>query len=210
MQFHSDGGPRACVGSVSDEALDVPEDLEDEDDERPDDALACPLYDTPWHLGDACELCGGREWVSEEAIEDHLGTNRVGCLNCGGEGAVSPLVSWTCPICLGTGRMPVAALAECDHPEYPIYDQDWSGADLDGQSLRGLVFIDCTFANTRFAGANLAETAFHGCQFSGTNPEQAASLDGTRLLVKGLSEDQRAACVARGAILTDNDDGTAR
>ena len=142
-------------------------------------------------------------------MEDHLGINRVGCLNCGGEGAVAPLVSWTGPICLGTTRMPVAALAEHELTQDPIHEQDWSEADLVGQSLRGAVFIDCTFTGVKFAGADLADATFRPCEFSGANPELAASLDGTRLLVKGLSAEQLAACAARGAIVGDDGDASA-
>jgi hypothetical protein len=182
---------------------------EDDEDERPDDAVACPLSDTPWHLGDGCALCGGHNWVTDEVIEDHLGANRVGCLNCGGEGAVAPLVSWTCPVCLGTTRMPVAALAEHDLTQDPIHEQDWSEADLDGQNLRGAVFVDCTFEGVKFAGADLAEATFQGCEFSGANPELAASLDGTRLQVEGLSAEQLTACAARGAIVLGADDAEA-
>ena len=183
------------------------DDSEDEDeDERPDDVEACPLYDTPWHLGDECELCGGRDWVTENAVEDLLGTNRVGCLNCQGDGQVSPgPVSFTCLICLGTSRMPVAALAQLDLSHVPGDELDWSGADLSGQQLQGGRFSWCNFSNVQFAGACLKGVKFSWCEFSGANPELAASLDGTWLLVSGLSEEQRAACVARGAIVKDAD-----
>ena len=169
MQFRRDGETHKGSTSVSDAILDEDEDIEDEDeDERPDDAVDCPLYDTPWHQGDACELCGGRNWTTDEVIEDHLGTNRVACLNCGGEGEVSPgPVSFTCLICLGTTRMPVAALAEHDLTNDPIYDQDWSGADLHGQDLRGAAFVDCTFAGVNFAGADLADATFRGASSPG-------------------------------------------
>jgi hypothetical protein len=185
---------------------DEDSEVEDDKDELRDDAVACPLYDTPWHLGDACELCDGRGWVTEEVIEDHLGTNRVACQNCGGEGAVAPLVSWTCPVCLGTTRMPVAALAEHDLTQDPVHEQDWSGADLEGQDLSGAVFVDCTFAGVNFAGADLADATFRGCAFSGANPELAASLDGTWLQVKGLSKEQLALCAARRANVVDDVD----
>jgi uncharacterized protein YjbI with pentapeptide repeats len=102
--------------------------------------------------------------------------------------------------------MPVAALAEHDLTQDPIHEQDWSEADLDGQDLRGAVFVDCTIAGVKFAEANLADATFRGCAFSGANPELAASLDSTRLQVAGLSEEQLVACAARGAIVLDEMD----
>jgi uncharacterized protein YjbI with pentapeptide repeats len=102
--------------------------------------------------------------------------------------------------------MPVAALAEHDLTQDPMHEQDWSEADLQRQDLRGAVFVDCTFAGVNFAGADLADATFRGCEFSGANPELAESLDGTRLLVEGLSEEQLATCAARGAIVGDDGD----
>jgi hypothetical protein len=208
MGFDDERDASERATSLTDDVVNEDEDDGDDEDEddRPDDAEECPLYDTPWHLSDACELCGGRGWVTEDAIEDHLGTNRVACLNCEGEGVVAALASWTCPICLGTTRMPVTALAEHDLTQDPIYEQDWSKADLQGQDLRGAVFVDCTFAGVNFAGADLADATFEGCEFSGANPELAASLDGTRLQVEGLSAEQLAACAARGAMVVDDGD----
>jgi hypothetical protein len=211
MRFDDERDASGRATSLTDEVVnedDSDEDSEvDDEDERPDDAVECLLYDTPWHLGDECELCGGRNWTTEEVVEDHLGTNRVGCLNCGGEGEVSPApVSFTCLFCLGTTRMPVAALAEQDLTQDPIHEQDWSDADLQGQDLRGAVFVDCTFTGVNFAGADLADATFRTCEFTGANPELAASLDGTRLQVAGLSEEQLVACAARGAIVLDEMD----
>lgn len=203
----ANGRATSWTDDCVDEDDDDVEDAGGDEDERPDDAVACPLSDTPWHLGDECELCSGRGWVTEEAIEDHLGSNRVACQNCGGEGEVSPgPVSFTCLFCLGTTRMPVAALAEHDLTQDPMHEQDWSEADLQRQDLRGAVFVDCTFAGVNFAGADLADATFRGCEFSGANPELAESLDGTRLLVEGLSEEQLATCAARGAIVGDDGD----
>src|SRR4051812_13774390 len=79
-----------------------------DDEEWPEEAVACPLSDTPWHLGEECVLCQGREWVLEETIEAYLGPNRLPCLYCAGEGWSEGLgpITWTCDSCLGTGQMP--------------------------------------------------------------------------------------------------------
>jgi uncharacterized protein YjbI with pentapeptide repeats len=130
----------------------------------------------------------------------------VACQNCEGEGAVAALVSWTCPICLGTTRMPVTALADYNLATDPHYDQDWSDADLDGQKLRGADFVNCSFSGVNFAGADLSGATFSKCEFTGANPERAASLDGTRLQVKGLSAEQLAVCAARGAIVMNEEE----
>jgi uncharacterized protein YjbI with pentapeptide repeats len=54
-----------------------------------------------------------------------------------------------------------------------------------------------------FEGADLSGARFDNCHFEGANPELAASLEGAVLLVEGLAEAQRAACVARGATVLD-------
>src|SRR3954463_14825421 len=72
------------------------------EEERPDDAVDCPRCDQWWAPPD-CALCGGRRWVYPEAIRDHMGTNEVWCLQCGGEGEADGPgpVSWSCLTCLG-------------------------------------------------------------------------------------------------------------
>ena len=196
---------------LGDEASDagVLDDDEDdeEEDERPDDAVTCPRCDQ-YFADPACALCGGRRWVSAAAIAAHLGDNRVPCLTCEGEGAADGLgpVSWSCLTCLGTGWMPVAELTRFTLANEDLNNQDWSGTDLRGQNLRGARFTSCNFSGVNFAGTDLTNTTFEECQFAGSNPELAASLEGTELLVEGLSEEQRARCVARGAILRDDEE----
>ena len=102
--------------------------------------------------------------------------------------------------------MPLAELARFTLVDEELNDQNWSGADLRGQDLRGAVFTNCDFSGANFEGADLADAAFDECQFAGANPERAASLEGTELLVEGLTVEQRAACAARGAAMVDADD----
>jgi uncharacterized protein YjbI with pentapeptide repeats len=102
--------------------------------------------------------------------------------------------------------MPVAELAGFDLSREDLDGQDWSHADLYGESLRGAIFKNCNFSHVSFEGTDLSGAHFQDCQFDGANPELAASLDGTVLRVEGLSEAQRAACVARGATVIDDDD----
>jgi hypothetical protein len=193
--------------SLTNDALDQPEE-ETEDEERPENALTCPLLDTPVHFTD-CPLCADRGWVLEEDIAAYLGPNQVACLFCGGEGhedGAGP-VTWTCSVCLGTGQMPVKALEEELLRGQWIEDQDLRGADLRGVRLDRLVFSNCGFSNVQFDGADLTDASFEECQFAGANPELAASLNGTRLLVEGLSEERLATCVAHGAIVERFADG---
>ena len=120
---------------TSDDAIVAHDDEEDE--ERPDDALTCPLLDTPIHFDD-CKLCGGRGWVESGDTDAYLGPDRVPCVSCGGEGdeeSGGP-VTWTCSSCLGTGFMPTALLAQFDLTKYPINNQVWRNADLRDKSLR--------------------------------------------------------------------------
>jgi hypothetical protein len=190
---------------LGDEASEEGDD--EEEDERPDDAVDCPQCDQ-YFADPACSLCGGRRWVSTEAIAAHLGSNRVPCLQCGGEGeATGPgPVSWSCLTCLGTGRMPVSELARFDLAEHYLYDQDWSGADLAGCSVRDARFSSCDFSQVNFDGADLSGTTFEDCQFTGANPERAASLEGTELLVTGLSAGRLARCIARGATVLEDEE----
>jgi DnaJ-class molecular chaperone len=101
----SDG--RATIPSFLGDVLNRTAD--DEEQERPDDALTCPLLDTPIHFDD-CKLCHGRGWVETSDISVYLGPNRVRCVHCGGEGdeeSGGP-VTWTCISCQGTGLMPAS------------------------------------------------------------------------------------------------------
>ena len=186
--------------------LDEEEEDEDEDEERPEDAVDCPQCDQ-WSADPDCSLCGGRRWVYWEDLDAFLGNNRVPCLQCGGEGEADGPgpISWSCPICLGTGRMPVAALPRFTLADEDLNNQDWSGADLAGSSLRGMTFTNCAFTDVNFAGSDLSGARFEECQFRGANPELAASLDGTVLWVKGLSAEQMALCLARGATTEEPD-----
>jgi uncharacterized protein YjbI with pentapeptide repeats len=129
-------------------------------------------------------------------------------MTCGGEGEKESggPVTWTCTTCLGSGVMPVSLLAQFDLTKYPFYDQDWKGAVVSGQNLRGATFEHCDFSGAIFDGADLTNATFEDCQFAGANPEAASSLEGTRFEVTGLSAEQRAACTAQGAIVVDLDD----
>lgn len=181
--------------------FDEDEDLEEDDDERPDDALRCPLLDTPVHVSD-CPLCGDRGWVTEDQIEEYLGPNRIGCVFCDGEGYSdgNGPVTWTCDQCLGTGSMPIKALEDASYHS-PLTGLDLRGDDLRGLALGYLEFVACRFNNANFDGADLTNTTFTNCQFAGANPELAASVEGMRLHVTGLSEEQLAQCAARGAVI---------
>ncbi len=187
------------------------DDRSEEDGEWPFDAQRCPLWDTPIHLNDACPICGGRDWATSAQVAAYLGEHRVACLFCGGEGATESggPVTWTCHACLGTGRMPDAALADGPPWASVIVDQEFHGADLRGVDLRGVEFADCDFTGANFAGADLAGTTFKECLLEGANPERAAALVGALLRGEGLSVAQRATCAARGAIVDDDgeDDG---
>jgi Pentapeptide repeats (8 copies) len=180
------------------------DDDDGDDDEPPEDAVECPLYEGG-HQQD-CPICHGQRWTTAEAIEAYLGPNRVPCLFCGGDGVESggPMTS-TCPYCLDTGMMPASALDDDPPREDPLEESDWSGADLQGKSLKGRVFTSSDFSRVNFDGANLARVVFASCQFQGANPERARSLRGARFLIDGLDEaglspEQWDALLARGAI----------
>src|SRR4051794_35938949 len=113
----------------TDEVEDDPNEEEEDEDERPDDAVDCPQCDQ-WSPDPDCSLCGGLRWVLWEDLDDFLGNNRVPCLQCGGEGEADGPgpVSWSCPICLGTARMPVEELARFTLADEDLSDQDWSKA----------------------------------------------------------------------------------
>jgi hypothetical protein len=192
--------------SESDEA-DGPQRANEKNEERPDDALICPLLDTPIHFDD-CKLCRGRGWVVSVDIDAYVGRYEVPCVSCGGEGATEGggPVTWTCTTCLGTGFMPVSLLSQFDLTKYPFYDQNWQDVDVSGQNLRGATFEHGDFSNAIFDGADLTNATFEDCQFAGANPEAASSLEGTRLEVAGLSAEQRATCAARGATVENLDE----
>ena len=191
-----------AMGSVIDSTV---EDVAEE--ERPDDALTCPLLDTPIHFDD-CKLCRRRGWVHSSDISAYLGPSRVPCLSCGGEGGEESggPVTWTCTSCLGTWFMPTSLLAQFDLTKYPFYDRDWRNVNVSGQDLRGATFDHCDFTDAIFDGTDLTNTTFKECQFAGANPEAASSLEGTVFQVTGLSAEQRVACAARGAAVEDLDD----
>jgi hypothetical protein len=192
---------------LDEEEEDEDQEADEEEEERPDDAVDCPQCDQ-WSADPDCSLCGGRRWVYREDLDAFLGDNRVPCLQCGGEGeedGPGP-VSWSCPICLGTGRMPVAELPQFTLANEDLSNQDWSKVDLSGSSLSGATFTNCSFRDVNFAGADLSGARFEDCQFRGANPELAASLEGTILMVDGLSEEQVAICVARGATTEEPDE----
>jgi hypothetical protein len=208
MSRTNDGEDQSILtDQVEDESNDEDLDEDQEDEERPEDAFDCPQCDQ-WSPDPDCSLCGGHRWVYWEVLDAFLGDNRVPCLQCGGEGEADGPgpVSWSCPICLGTGTMPVAELASFNLATEELRNQDWSMADLAGVSLRGATFTNCSFRDVNFAGADLSGVRFEECQFRGANPELAASLEGTVMWVDGLSQEQMALCVARGATTEEPDD----
>lgn len=192
--------PRAD-SQIKDKDVDEAEDVEEE---RPDDAITCAFCDRPYARF-PCPECHGRRWLSTEFISQRLGNNRVPCVRCMGEGQVDGFgpVSWSCLTCLGTGEMPVSALASMALGPMNIEDQDWSRTDLSGVDLSGFVFSSCDFSGVNFSDADLSDTYFNGCNFSGSNPERASSLRDAELYVAGLHEDQVAICIARGAYFDD-------
>src|SRR5688572_9782509 len=161
MQVRGNTEDQTGFGSVSDDVLDDDEGVEEEDAERPHDALTCPLLDTPIHFDD-CKLCHGRGWVAPGDVSAYLGPYRVPCMSCGGEGdeeSGGP-VTWTCFSCLGTGMMPVASLTEERYRRRPIAHLHLRGFDLRGLRLDRLVFRACDFSQVNFDGADLSRTKF--------------------------------------------------
>lgn len=184
---------------------------ENNDQERPDDALDCPVCDRHFgHYSETCELCQGRGWVEYEDIERQVGDDLVPCLACGGDGEGSSFgpCAVSCEYCLGIGRMPLERLGEFTLADVYLGDQDWSGVNLSGQSLRGASFSDCNFTNVRFTHADLTQASFSSCQMAGANPEAAASLTECWMNIAGLTEQQRVICRARGVFFEDEDLGT--
>src|SRR5215218_4696308 len=106
MSLNDDVEP---IRDAADQAeADPDEDEEDdfEDDDRPDDAVTCPFCDQTFPRK-TCEACGGRRWLSPQAIEDILGSNQVPCLECEGwreAGGIGPSES-LCGFCFGTTYM---------------------------------------------------------------------------------------------------------
>ncbi len=172
----------------------------------------------------------------EEEVDDDgeettggAGSDGVTCLWCEGgtiEGAYMGAAETDCPVCLGTGRMPVAALDAaalldaatgvldflCDGEPHDVVveSEDLVGADLGNLSLAGARFFGCDLSGARFDGADLTGADFFDCSFAGANPEDANTLAGTTLRVTGLTPEQRAACEAKGAIIAHDEDATAK
>ena len=75
--------------------IHVDEEKDDVEEERPDDALTCPLLDTPIHFDD-CTVCQGAAG-SVRANRASLGAGGVPCMSCGGEGEQESggPVTWT-------------------------------------------------------------------------------------------------------------------
>ncbi len=68
-------------------------------------------------------------------------------------------------------------------------------AHLDEANFTDAVVIDADFTN-----ADLFKTILHNAEMKGANPERALRLDGAKMKgVTGLSEEQVAACIAKGA-----------
>ena len=89
-----------------------------------------------------------------------------------------------------------ATLAQASLRAADLTDADLADADLSGANL----------VAANLTGANLLRTNLAGADLRDGNPEDACSLDGANLTgVTGLDEEQRAICVAKGAIL-DNDE----
>ena len=70
--------------------------------------------------------------------------------------------------------------------------------------------VDEGFEICSTEAADLTDARFDDCQFRGANPELAASLKGTQVLIAGMSEAQRAACAVRAATVTGVDNVPAR
>ena len=153
----------------------------------------------------------GSEWLSEADLDERLGTNRVPCLMCDGQGQVdgNGPVSWSCPRCLGSGRMPASAIEEClealEVDGYEWHDENLSGLDFGGMVLTFGTFYGCNFSHVNFAAADMSSVEFHGCDLTGSNPEDAVTLDDAVFrAVVGLSDEQVAACDEMGARFTLN------
>src|SRR4051794_20397513 len=116
---------------------------EDDEDERPEDAVDCPQCDQ-WSVDPDCSLCGGQRWVFCEDLDEFLGDNRVPCLQCGGEGEADGPgpVSWSCPLCLGTGSIADPDLASLNLAAEDLSSEVWRGADLSDASFSGATFTD--------------------------------------------------------------------
>lgn len=124
----------------------VEADGELDDDEPPDDATTCVLCE-----GSGCDECDDRGWWREEDIDARLGTNRVPCLRCGGEGygeGGGPGLDWGCPQCLGSGRMPASGIEECleelEIDRYEWHGENLSGLDFSGVALTFGIFMAAT------------------------------------------------------------------
>lgn len=82
-----------------------------------------------------------------------------------------------------------------------------NGAALDGADLTDAILDRAVLCKATFGGARLAGASLVGADLTGSNIEQAATLNEANLKdAIGLVEDQRAACVAKGALLDDEDD----
>jgi hypothetical protein len=158
---------------------------------------------------------GGYERLSQAELDRRLGTNRVPCLKCGGEGEVDGMgpVSWSCDRCLGSGSMPVSAIEECledlralhsqagDNGDgrWEWYSDELSGVDFSGVPLSAGTFYECDFSRANFNNADLTDTEFDTCDLTGSNPEAAASLDRAVFRApRGLGDKQIARIVEQG------------
>lgn len=90
---------------------------------------------------------------------------------------------------------------------------DFTGGDLSSAKLTGVTCAGARFADATLAEANFADADFGGADFTGADltdafPSEAASLAGTRMAgALGLSEEERAACRAMGAVVDDRTAG---
>ena len=84
-----------------------------------------------------------------------------------------------------------------------IPSRTWTSpiASLRGCEVPPAKFVSCSFTGTDFTDADLRGCLFLGGDFAETNLEVAASLDGVRLYVDGLTPAQEAACAAKGAVM---------
>jgi hypothetical protein len=78
-------------GHAAHESEEEENDEEDGDEECPEGTIACPvcgsdcMRETSWQQ--ACTKCGGRGWLHRREIDAELGSRRVPCLECWGEGS---------------------------------------------------------------------------------------------------------------------------
>jgi uncharacterized protein YjbI with pentapeptide repeats len=167
--------------------------------------------------GNGCSECDDLGWVTQEEftglLDNELGYRRVPCLACRGEGYTDGAgpVSWACTKCLQTKWMNADNLGDFEIDEADLPNHPFESLDLEESSVRGCEippakFVECNFTGTDFEDADLSGSTFISCDFSRTNLELAASLNGVRLYVDGLTLEQQAACIAKGVVILEEEE----